>query len=205
MFYPPIKHFSYWLPFPLGYFISNNNIMQKTLFPCQIVLEKWSKMSWKSWKCPGIPVGKKSGHPAGKKRDTYDDVSDDFSQIVSSRGSNVPNMLIRTLVSHVMTYCPQTSNIKVVQEEMNITIRIYPFQTRVREDKNTSDNSDVSPGITHNRVVEARPTNKDLAGYSDLSQNSSTQASTSAGLGEPTNTSAQNVNESPLLFSKCKL
>ena len=38
--------------------------MQKTLFPCQIVLEKWSKMSWKSWKCPGIPVGKKSGHPA---------------------------------------------------------------------------------------------------------------------------------------------
>ena len=58
MFYPPIKHFSYWLPFPLGYFISNNNIMQKTLFPCQIVLEKWSKMSWKSWKCPGIPVGK---------------------------------------------------------------------------------------------------------------------------------------------------
>ena len=64
MFYPPIKHFSYWLPFPLGYFISNNNIMQITLFPCQIVLEKWSKMSWKSWKCPGIPVGKKSGHPA---------------------------------------------------------------------------------------------------------------------------------------------
>ena len=63
MFYPPIKHFSYWLPFPLGYFISNNNIMQKTLFPCQIVLEDWSKMSWKSWKCPGIPVGKKSGHP----------------------------------------------------------------------------------------------------------------------------------------------
>ena len=63
MFYPPIKHFSYWLPFPLGYFISHNNMMQKTLFPCQIVLEKWSKMSWKSWKCPGIPVGKKNGHP----------------------------------------------------------------------------------------------------------------------------------------------
>ena len=28
---------------------------------------------------------------SGEKRDTYDGVSDDFSQIVSSRGSNVPN------------------------------------------------------------------------------------------------------------------
>ena len=48
MFYPAIKHFSYWLPFPLGYFISNNNFMQKTLFPCQIVLENGQK-------CPGNP------------------------------------------------------------------------------------------------------------------------------------------------------
>ena len=46
----------------------------------------------------------------------------------------------------------------------NLSVSNTHSPTEVREDKNTRDNlsRDVSPGVIPNRVVEARPTNKDL-------------------------------------------
>ena len=101
-------------------------------------------------------------------------------------------MLIRTSCSGDLTD----------HHNQNLSISNTHSPTEVREYNNTSDKKsrDVSPGVIPNRMVEARPTYKDLVGYFDHSQNSSTQASTSAGLGEPTNTSAQIVNKIPHFY-----
>ena len=144
---------------------------------------------------------------SGEKRDTYDGVSVDFSQIVSSRGSNVPHarsnigITCHDVLSSDVKYQSCSGDLNE-HHNQNLSISNKHSPTEVREDKNTSDNMyhDVSPGVIPNRMVEARPTNKALAGYSDLSQNSSTQASTSAGVGEPTTTSAQNLNEIPHFY-----
>ena len=144
---------------------------------------------------------------SGEKGDTYVGVSDDFSQIVSSRGSNVPNadsnivVTCHDVLSSDVKYQSCSSDLNE-HHNQNLSISNTHSPTEVREDKNIHDNMsrDVSPGVIPNRMVEARPTNKDLVRYSDHSQNASTQASTSAGLGEPTATSAQNVNEIPHFY-----
>ena len=128
-------------------------------------------------------------------------------QIVSSRGSNVPNA-----DSNIVITCHDvlSSDVKYQScsgelnkhHNQNLSISNTHSPTEVREDKNTCNNMprDVSPGVIPYRMVEARPTNKDLGGYSGHSQNSSAQASTSAGLREPTTTSPQNVNEIPHFY-----
>ena len=147
---------------------------------------------------------------SGEKGDTYDGVSDDFSQIVSSRGSNVPNadsnigITCHDVLSSDVKYQSWSGGYGDLSEHhnQNVSISNTHSPTEVREDKNSSDNMSrgVSHGVLPNRMVEARLTNKYLVGYSDNSQNSSVQASTSAGLGEPTTTSFQNVNEIPHFY-----
>ena len=100
---------------------------------------------------------------SGEKRETYNGVSDDFSQIVSSRGSNVPNadsnigITCHDVLSSDVKYQSWSGGYGDLNEHhnQNVSISNTHSPAEVREDKHTSDNMSrgVSPGVIPNRVV----------------------------------------------------
>ena len=107
-----------------------------------------------------------------------------ISLVISSRCSNVFNadsnigMTCHDVLPSDVKHQSRSGGDGDLNEHhnQNLSLSNTHSLTEVREDKNTSDSMsrDISPGVIPNRVVEARPTDKDLVEYSDLSQNSST-------------------------------